>query len=542
AADALSDGRGADLAPDGELLSRLEEIRRATSVSEIWLYDQQGVLLGGATTGNPAPAVPSRVRIGPPDRRSRIEADPGLRVPTRDAAGGLSLLVPLATESGAGALLARLDRESQGGLATVDFLFQVGKGMAGVLVAAGFLALFRWVMQGPAPSSAAAVPSSDVDMVLGTVREVMTTLKDSETEARDRVSAAEADAERWRRTSDLIVRSIGSGIVAFDPEGRVTIFNAAAETLLGRTADTALGRPLEEVLGPGDPLTRVAAQLRRTGSPPPRFETGRPAGEDMLWLGVSSSVLRGHDGRGVGGILLVSDLTETQRLRDQMKLKDRLSAVGEMSAGMTHEMKNSLHALMGSANLLREDYGEDTPVALRGILDEVASLESLVKGILEFSRPSLLVKAPTDLNVVVRDIARSVEGAARERGVAVEVRTDESLPEAPLDAEALRRAFLNLALNAVEAMDGGGTLTLATRTAERPGEEVRVSFRDTGPGVPESDRDRIFTPFYTTKRDGSGLGLALVHKTVTDHGGRLTLLSREGVGTEFVVTLPKDER
>ena len=144
-------------------------------------------------------------------------------------------------------------------------------------------------------------------------------------------------------------------------------------------------------------------------------------------------------------------------------------------------------------------------------------------------------------------MAEAVRGPADEAGVAVTLEIDD-VPEITADSEALRRAFLNLALNAVQAMEvEGGSLTLAARSAESTeegddlGGSVRVSVRDTGPGIPEGERRKVFTPFWTTKRDGHGLGLALVHKTVTDHGGRIQLHSRAGVGTEFVVTLPVGE-
>jgi signal transduction histidine kinase len=305
------------------------------------------------------------------------------------------------------------------------------------------------------------------------------------------------------------------------------------------------GRTLADLLGADDPLVRLAARQRATERAIPRAELARidPAGATR-WLGVSASLLRGDDSGAVGGILVIADLTETKNLRDQMELKDRLSAVGEMSAGLAHEVKNSLHSLMGFANLLREDFQGDEPMPVRGILAEVSTLEAMVKGILEFSKPSLLVKAAVPVNELVQEVAAAVADAAGRAGVAVRLDLDPALPSALLDAEAVKRAFLNLALNAVEAMREGGTLTISTRPAEGSGqgsrEEVRVAFRDTGPGIPEADRQRVFTPFWTTKREGSGLGLALVHKTVTDHGGRVSLVSRTGVGTEFVILLPRE--
>ena len=439
-------------------------------------------------------------------------------------------------------MLVRLDREALGALPAAGLLFQAAKLLAGAVALAGALILLRWMLRTPAPAAARSQPaSSDVDVVLGTVREVMTTLKDAETEARDRRTAAEADAERWRRMSGLVLQSLASGVVAFDPGGRVTMFNRAAEEILAVPARRAQGRPVAEVMGGEDPVTRVAGRLLELRRPTDGLETPRTDSDGVTrWLGLSSTVLRGDDGADAGGILLIADLTETKRLRDQMELKDRLSAVGEMAAGIAHEIKNSLHSLMGFANLLREDFPDEPPLPVRGILTEVEALRGTVHAVLEFSRPSSLAKEPTQANALVREVAASVAEAARQANVDVVLDPDPALPHVSLDAEAVRRAFLNLALNAVEAMGEGGSLTISTRATET-GEGIRVAFRDTGPGIPESDRASVFTPFYTTKRDGSGLGLALVHKTVTDHGGRVILLSREGVGTEFIVHLPGGE-
>jgi PAS domain S-box-containing protein len=538
-----------------ELLARLEEIRRATSVSEIVLYDRTGGLLGGASRSGIGAGVPKRVRLAGPPRRS---ADPDERTPERDATGGLALVVPLGADTGAGALLVRIGAGRQQDLEAADLLFLVTKILAFVVVASGMLILLRWLLRDGSDGGRAATapPASDVDMVLGTMKEVMTTLKDSESQYRVRMTAAEEDADFTRRTNDLIVESIGSGLVAFDRRGRVTMFNRGAEIIFDRSRATALGRTVDELFD-ADRISRLAGEILDHERPARRVEYSFVDAEgETRWLGVSSSVLRDAEGAAAGGILLVADLTETKRLRDSDELRDRLSAVGEMSAGIAHEIKNALHSLLGYANLLKDDYeGEEPPLAVGGILDEVRSIESLVQGVLEFGKPAQLAKEPTCVGALARQVADAVGPAAREAGVEVALELPEGdLPAASVDGEAIRRVFLNLALNAVQAMGaaGGGTLTIGARPAEITDEEaagedapgapgVRVSFRDTGPGIAEDDRRKIFTPFWSTKRDGNGLGLALAHKTITDHGGRINLHSRIGVGTEFVVILPIGE-
>jgi PAS domain S-box-containing protein len=553
----LEDGPLAD--PEGkrglssELAQRIEEIRRATAVTDIAVYDRQGGFLGGALSGPVTGVVPRQIRLAEPPAAS-APVDPDDRDPERDPAGGLTLVIPLPPGVLAGALLTRIGRESQGDLAAIDFFFQMAKALAGVVIAAGLLILLRWVARGgaePVTRPAPITPASDVDMVLGTMKKVMTTLKDSESVYRDRWTAAEADAEHHRITNDLILESMTSGIVAFDAAGRITMFNRAAEDILGIEARPTIGRDLAHVFGPEDQLTRIGDELLRTGGGENRIECERPGSEgESRWLGIASSVIRRGDGETAGGILLLNDFTETKRLRETMALKDRLSAVGEMSAGIAHEIKNCLHSMKGYENLLQDDLnGGEPSMAVRGILSEAGSLESLVRGVLEFSRPSPLARSMTSVNTILEEMVESTQERARANRVTVELELAEDRPSAEVDDRAVRGVFRNLALNAIESMEQGGTLTIATRWAETPSERggrapqgrfVRISFRDTGPGIPEADRVRVFTPFYTTKREGSGLGLALAHKTVTDHGGRMHLYSRVGVGTEFVILLPEE--
>lgn len=538
---------------DPATLRHIEDIRRATAVSSIAFYDENGVLLGGSSSqATMGPAIQRTIRVGA--AQGRESADPLERLPERDVAGGFTLLVPLGADAGGGALMTRIDPDNQGGLPAIDFLFQVAKALAGIITAAGFLILVRWVSRGNELSTrtASVAPGSDVGMVLGTVKEVMTTLKDNELEYRDRWTAAEANAESQRRRADVILASITSGLVAFDNAGRVTLFNGAAERLFGIAERNALGRPLDEIFGRDDPMLRFSREILEDLRSPERAEVARPQPNgDMVWLVVTGSVIRDDRRLSVGGVLLIDDVTETRDLREAAGLNDRLTAVGEMSAGIAHEIKNALHSLMGHANLLRDDHGgEEPPLAVRGILDEVRALETMVKGILEFAKPTRLVRTPEDLNQMLEETVRSVGDRASSARVRIELDLDAGLPRTSVDGASVRQVFLNCVLNAVEAMEDGGTLTVTTRPAELGvsgangvrGEAVRIAFRDTGHGIPDADRQRIFTPFYTTKREGHGLGLALAHRTVTDHGGRLQLHSRENVGTEFVIVLPVGDK
>jgi PAS domain S-box-containing protein len=527
---------------DPDLIARLDEIRSLIPVTAIAVYDGRGRPIAYSSEPGAAAAWPREIHNL---RRSGID-DVDVREAKLDGAGGWSLLAYGPAGTWCGAALVRLDSTHLQALGTVRTLFQLGKILAGLVILTGVLVLLRWARpSAPAlPSMRASVdPSSDVDLVLGTMQQVVHSLKDSESDYRDRWTAAARDADHFRTTSASIVESISSGIVAFDADGKITLSNRAAESILEFDGRNAAGKMLADVFGGGDPVTKLGRDLLERGGAAARQEISRlDARGDTRWIGVSSSVLHRTGGvpAGVpaGGILLVTDLTEARRSAEEAKLKDRLSAVGEMSAGIAHEIKNSLHSIMGFANLLREDAKDaEPPLAVRGILAEMHSLDATVRRILEFAKPSSFSYESTSVNRLVEEAAGAIAEKAKAQRVEVILELAAELPDARLDAVSIRGAFVNLAGNAIEAMVDGGTLTISTRAADSS-KEIRISFRDTGPGISEEDRAKVFTPFFSTKRSGIGLGLALTQKTILDHGGRMQLHSRAGVGTEFVVHLP----
>jgi PAS domain S-box-containing protein len=547
----------------GELTPRLAALVRQARITELAFYDHDGELLGGVVAPWPASGLPSHLRLSRFTDDSARHAD-AAREPEGDAAGGLTLVVPLGADAPAGALLARVGQDALGSLPAVEFFFALGKVLGVGAVLTAVLVMLRRSRNEPGRGEGLRGPVealSDVDVVLGTMKEVMHTLKDSESDYRDRWTAAAEDADHYRRTNDLILESITSGLVAFDDAACITMCNRAAEKLFGLPGRVQLGAPLADVFGSEDRITRLGDELLSAGRTVTRLEFERlRADGEQRWLGVTSSVIRRRDGTAVGGILLISDLTQTRKLREQMELKERLSAVGEMAAGIAHEMKNSLHSLMGFANLLREDHtGRALPPAIEGILSEVRSQEALVREILQFAKPSDLCREPVSIDLLLRETVHSLSARAQTAGVTILCDVPQGLPPALVDRQAIRNAFQNLALNALEAMEGGGTLTITARgvdsteeaararagdiapSAGSAGPWVRIGFRDTGPGIREEDRSRVFRPFFSTKRGGFGLGLALVHKTITDSSGRIHIHSRRGVGTEFVVHLPAGE-
>ena len=242
---------------------------------------------------------------------------------------------------------------------------------------------------------------------------------------------------------------------------------------------------------------------------------------------------------------LVQRERELKQSQDTLRRADRLSSLGLLTAGLAHEIRNPLVAIRTFTQLLPERY--DDPEFREGFqglaLKEVDRICGLITDLLTFARPSKPNVAPENVNDVVDNIARILETQAKEKGVEISRQFGVDLPKAWIDREQMKQVFMNLILNAIQAMTGAGTVTLLSRTVERngvqpAGEFVQVEVRDNGIGIPEENLQHIFDPFFTSKDEGSGLGLAVSHQIVQEHGGFVTVESTVGKGTSFFVHVP----
>ena len=229
----------------------------------------------------------------------------------------------------------------------------------------------------------------------------------------------------------------------------------------------------------------------------------------------------------------------------QLRRADRLSALGQLSAGLAHEIRNPLGAIKGAVEILQDDYRAGHPKAefYAILLREVERLNDVLTNFLNFARPVTPHLAPLDVRTVLTALEGLISGQARAHRVQIFTSFHVGPSRVMADETLLKQAFLNIMLNAVEAMPEGGDLAISTRLspAEAAGsrqEWVEVVFDDTGPGIREEELGRIFDPFFTTKRDGTGLGLAITHRIIENHHGTIRVVSQQGKGTAFTVTLP----
>lgn len=355
----------------------------------------------------------------------------------------------------------------------------------------------------------------------------------------------EQGLSRLRAFHENIVHSISSGVFTTDENGRITSFNPAAQEATGYSFEQVQGRPWREVFNwhPGrqedDRMQDVSANMRF------EVECKRSDGNRLI-LGMTLAPLH-ERGERTGLVGVFKDLTQIRDLEEEMRRKEWLASLGEMSAGMAHEIRNPLGALAGAMQMLRKDFEVDeTSQRLMEIaVREATRLDTIITEFLQYAKPPALNLAECDLNKVLAETLDLVQHEARSRTkITIAAAPCKGALPAQVDQDQMKQVFWNLAVNAFDAMPKGGQLTIATGCrkidiAGRKAEVVEISFQDTGEGIPKSNLGKIFLPFFTTKKRGSGLGLAAVHRIVDLHGGWIKVESPEGQGTRFGVCLPR---
>jgi two-component system sensor histidine kinase PilS (NtrC family) len=332
------------------------------------------------------------------------------------------------------------------------------------------------------------------------------------------------DFEKLALFNQTVIDSTPSGLFTTGMEGRIEVFNRAAEAITGITPSDAEGQHVSSIF----PFLPEIKGIKRT-------EARVSYGSDTKIIGLDVSTLLDQDGKATGYICVFQDLTELKQMAKKVKQKEELAAIGELSAKIAHEIRNPLASLKGSIEMLSESkVGQEKKDRLMHIaLSEMDRLNSIITEFLNYSRPRPLYLQSFDLHT---ELAETVE--MFNARVDLNARID-GLFEGELnvmaDAEKLREVFWNLGINALESMTDGGTLTISTL---REGDNVFIRFSDTGSGIDREDIDRIFFPFFTTKKSGTGLGLSISYRVAQDHGGSIKVESSPGEGATFTVILP----
>lgn len=348
--------------------------------------------------------------------------------------------------------------------------------------------------------------------------------------------------------TDILLDSLTSGIVAVNSVRNITVFNQRAQKLTGLSESSVVDKPMT-VLPPAlveglETILNTQAGFRD------RDMTILLGGEEIP-VRVSGSMFHGHTGKPLGALLVFNDMTVLKRMEEQIRRTDRLSSIGTLSAGMAHEIKNPLVTIKTFTQLLPQQHGDSefrhTFFDLVG--QEVKRIDTIVNRLLNFARPAKASLKPVSLHEIIENSLRLVEQQLAQHEITLERHLDAKHHIIEADAEQLNQTFINFFLNAVHAMNKGGTLTVRTSvvqhshdlpmvTGAQTGDCIRADVQDTGCGIDPSALNRIFDPFFTTKEDGVGLGLSVSHGIIQEHNGTIDVESEKGKGTVFHVQFP----
>jgi nitrogen fixation/metabolism regulation signal transduction histidine kinase len=343
------------------------------------------------------------------------------------------------------------------------------------------------------------------------------------------VAQLQEQRKELEKFSERIVASLPSGLIAFDGAGLSMAINEPGRALL-EVNGAELGEPYKQLFGAHEELAKMVGDCLQTGTVYRRTEIEAVSADGKLRrLGASVAPIDLPPERGPRGALcLLTDITEVTELREQVALKNNLESLGEMSAGLAHEFKNAIATLQGYAQFLQSmELNDKAQVAAASMLNEVRNLSGMVTAFLNFARPQPLHLEEVSLADLIGDCAAEFKVVV-DADPSLTIRADERM---------LRLALLNLMRNGAEA-DPDGQVSVS---AAREDGAIVIQVRDTGPGISPADLQKIFIPFFTTKAKGHGIGLALTHRIITQHGGTLTAANSPEGGAVFTVKLNADD-
>ena len=368
---------------------------------------------------------------------------------------------------------------------------------------------------------------TEMGFVVNTFHDLVGKLKEKEKELERLMVCAEERALRIETYNENILQSVPSGVVSIDNSMRIKSINLAAERTLGIRADDVIDKDYSGIFD--EPLSEIVRDNKKLYRGEYSYVTkdGR-----HIWLGVTTSQLKNAAKEIIGLILVFTDLTDIKTLQSQVELKKRLTQLGEMSAGIAHELRNPMSVISGYMKLLDKRVGSAEKGTVNAVLAEIENMNRIISEFLAFAKPTDLNKTPVNLKQMIKETVAAAAGDNKKVKITITGDNPESIMS---DEFLLRQAFTNIFINAFEAMPEGGNLDIGLSCSN---DKAVINIKDTGQGIPGDIKQKIFLPFFTSKQNGIGLGLAIVQKIIVSHGGSIYVESKEGAGATFRITLP----
>jgi len=363
----------------------------------------------------------------------------------------------------------------------------------------------------------------ELSVILESFHEVITKLKRQEEQLKHLKLLAEKKAMDAASYSENILESVPSGVVSFDRQLRITKINRAAIDVLKLSKENVVGRMYDEVFT--SPLKEFIAQKQAIRRKECLY---RNAKGQELWLGLSMNELKDASGNPLGFILVFSDITDVKALERQLRLKEHLTGLGEISMGIAHELKNPMAVIMGYIKILSKKFPDSAE--LRVIQKEVQVMDRIISDFMSFAKPSSVNLQLINVKDFLEETITPVVMDRKDIETVIECHIEQLRTDSTL----LRQAIVNLVKNAIEAMPDGGKLVVS---ATKKDAKVIIEVSDTGYGISEDIREKVFMPFFTKKQQGTGLGLAIVQKNITLLDGTVDFESSVN-GTTFRIQLP----
>ena len=501
---------------------RLQQIRRA--------YTLPKTIAGGIRGGLPASMTEQYESVGGRKERS------GFFHFRSDDGRPLTLVVTI--DAGEQSDIAHF--------AWLNTLFQILSVIAALTMAVMLLKItMKPYQQIKSEALAADIAHTDkresVDFAVETFQQVIAELKAKEEKLQHLYAQQRDRAASLERYTEDVLRSIPSGVLSCNNQGTVTHFNESAAKILGVTVVSGLGQPYMITLADWPSLRNLLAKTIASHSELriPEIEIVAK-NNNTIWLSLICSLVTDAQGGVRGATILISDITELKRLEAEIVVKEQMAALGEMAAGLAHQLRNSMGAVIGFSQLLKKISGDNSPVAdmASGILREARSTGEMLDRFLKLSRVSEVSPVAKDFAEIQTALETHFAHKLADRNLTLEFRISNSLPPFVCDPLLMLNTLINLIENAIQASESGKRITVSLKFDELTA-MFAIEVADHGKGMTNDQLSRIFTPFYTSgKADGTGLGLALARKWVMAHGGTITCQSAVDFGTTFRINLP----